>query len=233
MFDSWHILRTPSALGLPSKAVVLTFDDGPNPCHETTGLLLDVLQHRQVRACFDLVGEQVAGCPELVRRIAADGHLIANHSFSHPFPIGRIRWITEQIKPTERAIGEALQVSDYRSRFLRPPNGLLTPSLRDALRQCELRPLPVTCYLGDDKHGPATADRVLAKLLACLRRDDGGIVVLHDGRCRPFGQGAGDTESLHSGGNRSWVPEAVETLLTTLHPEGFRFDIEPLARIRE
>ncbi len=232
LLEHCHILRTFPSLGLPPKTVVLTFDDGPNPHNGITADLLDVLQRQQVRACFDLIGVQASRCPQLVRRIAAEGHLIANHSYTHPFPVGNIRWIPEQIDPTERAIGEALGITGYHSRFFRPPNGFLTPAMREAMRQRELRLLPITFYAGDAEHGPATSRRVLAKMLARLRRDEGGIIVLHDRRCRPFGLGEGDTASPHSGGNRGWVPGAVDTLLAMLQPEGFHFDIESLERMQ-
>ena len=233
LLECCHILRAYSSLGLPSKTVILTFDDGPNPHNQTTEHLLEVLRQHRVRACFDLIGEQASRCPDLVRRIAAGGHLIANHSYTHPFPVGLIRWIPDQIDPTDRVIGEALGVNEYHSRYFRPPNGLLTPTLHDAMRRRALRLLPVTFYVHDTEAGPATAQHVLAKILAHLRRDEGGILVLHDRRSRrPFDPGEGETTSPSNGLNRTWVPGAVDTLLATLQPEGFHFDIELLERMR-
>ena len=62
--------------------LALTFDDGPNPAW--TPRLLDVLASHDVRATFFLLGSRAQAEPELVRRIAAAGHLIGNHSWSHP-----------------------------------------------------------------------------------------------------------------------------------------------------
>ena len=59
----------------------LTFDDGPDP--ENTPRLLDVLDRHRARATFFMVGERAARHPDLVRRVAAAGHEIGNHSFSH------------------------------------------------------------------------------------------------------------------------------------------------------
>ena len=230
MLESCHILRTFSSLGLPPKTVVLTFDDGPNPRTGTTDALLDVLRHHQVRACFDPIGVQVERCPELVRRIAQAGHLMANHSFTHPFPIAPIRWLSAEIDPTERAIGQALGIAGYASRFFRPPQGILTPSLRAAMRQRDLRVLPVSFFIHDTIYSPATAHRLLAGLLAGLRRDAGGIIVLHDDRCtRPL-SAIGDPDSPHSAANRTWVPGVVDALISTLRPEGFHFGIDALER---
>src|ERR1035438_9068452 len=72
------------ALIAPSRPIelALTFDDGPNPAW--TPRLLDILATHQVRATFFLVGSYAQAEPALVRRIAAAGHLIGNHSWSHP-----------------------------------------------------------------------------------------------------------------------------------------------------
>src|SRR5580692_11309137 len=62
--------------------LALTFDDGPNP--EWTPRLLDILAAHEVRATFFVVGQYAHTEPALVRRIAAAGHLIGNHSWTHP-----------------------------------------------------------------------------------------------------------------------------------------------------
>jgi len=67
--------RRPGELGL-------TFDDGPNPAW--TPQLLDLLASHEVKATFFLVGKFAQAEPELVRRIQSAGHLIGNHSWSHP-----------------------------------------------------------------------------------------------------------------------------------------------------
>ena len=62
--------------------LALTFDDGPNPAW--TPQLLDVLAKHGVKATFFMVGSFAEAEPELVRRVAEAGHLIGNHSWSHP-----------------------------------------------------------------------------------------------------------------------------------------------------
>jgi glycosyltransferase involved in cell wall biosynthesis/peptidoglycan/xylan/chitin deacetylase (PgdA/CDA1 family) len=64
-----------------SKSVSLTFDDGPHPEH--TPRLLDMLKRHAIQATFFVVGRRVQAYPDLVRRIAAEGHDVANHSFFH------------------------------------------------------------------------------------------------------------------------------------------------------
>jgi peptidoglycan-N-acetylglucosamine deacetylase len=62
--------------------VAMTFDDGPHPT--LTSRLLDILKTKGVKATFFLIGQNAAAYPDIVRRIAAEGHEIGNHSWSHP-----------------------------------------------------------------------------------------------------------------------------------------------------
>jgi peptidoglycan/xylan/chitin deacetylase (PgdA/CDA1 family) len=100
--------------------VVLTFDDGPDP--ENTPRILDVLAREDVPAVFFIVGERLS-CPgalDIVRRAASAGHLIGNHTFSHPklteLPPEDIR---TQILQTHDLIAEF----EPKRKLFRPPYG--------------------------------------------------------------------------------------------------------------
>ncbi|HEX5541718.1 MAG TPA: glycosyltransferase [Micromonospora sp.] len=67
---------------LPPRTIALTFDDGPDPVW--TPRILDVLRRHQAHATFFVLGSQVARHPELTRRIAAEGHELGVHTFTHP-----------------------------------------------------------------------------------------------------------------------------------------------------
>ena len=66
---------------MPEKYVALTFDDGPWP--EITEQLLDGLAERGAKATFFLIGEQIAGHEDTVRRMADEGHQVGSHTFTH------------------------------------------------------------------------------------------------------------------------------------------------------
>ena len=64
------------------KVVALTFDDGPNPA--TTNQALDTLSKYGIKATFFVLGKNVSGNEEILKRMKSDGHVIGNHSWSHP-----------------------------------------------------------------------------------------------------------------------------------------------------
>lgn len=109
--------------------LALTFDDGPHP--ELTPKLLDILRQKGVRATFFVLGGNVAKYPEIARRIVAEGHEIANHSYSHPaLPrLGAAR-LKDEVGGTCDIIQ---QVTGRRPASMRPPYGALNASVEHAL----------------------------------------------------------------------------------------------------
>jgi peptidoglycan-N-acetylglucosamine deacetylase len=79
--QTWMI-DTTSAPPPNSKLIALTFDDGPDPANTPT--ILDILQRNNVKATFFVVGRQVNYHPHLVRREYQEGHMVGNHSYTHP-----------------------------------------------------------------------------------------------------------------------------------------------------
>ncbi len=111
--------------------IALTFDDGPHP--ELTPKLLDILRQKGVRATFFVIGSNVAKYPEIARRIVAEGHEIANHSYTHPAltKIGMAR-VNDEIEKTCVAIEQA---TGRRPIAMRPPYGALNASVERSLLQ--------------------------------------------------------------------------------------------------
>jgi len=100
-------------------ALAMTFDDGPHPVN--TPKLLDLLKSRNIKATFFLVGERVKMHPEIVRRILAEGHEVANHTWTHPSLVSiSDEKIRSEFQRTADAIWDAAQ---YRPHIMRPPFG--------------------------------------------------------------------------------------------------------------
>jgi peptidoglycan/xylan/chitin deacetylase (PgdA/CDA1 family) len=113
------------------NAVSLTFDDGPDP--ERTPAILEVLRSNQINAAFFCIGRKISGNEELIHRIDREGHILANHSYSHHFffdffPAGRIAGELEQ---TNKIISELIQ---KKPAFFRPPYGVTTPHIAKAVK---------------------------------------------------------------------------------------------------
>jgi peptidoglycan/xylan/chitin deacetylase (PgdA/CDA1 family) len=107
-----------------SREVCLTFDDGPHP--EYTPALLDVLWSYRVAATFFVVGQQAEKHPDLVGRMAAEGHVIANHSHTHARPEGTTACqLLQEVQATEEVLARVLGL---RPRLVRPPYGRATPA---------------------------------------------------------------------------------------------------------
>ena len=102
-----------------TRCVALTFDDGPGPY---TAGLLDTLKKKGVRATFFMLGENVGSHRDVVRRMALEGHELANHSWSHPQLTGMSSaGVRSQIQRTQKVISDAS--GGVRPTLMRPPYG--------------------------------------------------------------------------------------------------------------
>jgi peptidoglycan/xylan/chitin deacetylase (PgdA/CDA1 family) len=186
----------------PTQAA-LTFDDGPNEI--ATPRLLDLLAQHKVRATFFCMGAFARQQPALVRRIVAQGHLLGNHTMTHPRlslqPAARIH--------QELADCNALleDIAGAPIRFFRPPFGARRPIVLRIAREVGL--IPVMWNVTGYDWTPIGPDGILRNLTRGLarnqRRNRASNLLLHDGGHTAMGAPRIDT--VH----------AVQQLLTT-HP---------------
>ena len=152
-----------------TKYVALTFDDGPR--QGTTDLLLDGLKARGADATFFVVGEEAQGNPELVKRMAAEGHQVGNHTWSHVRLEGATESvIKEEVVRTETLLEELLGGGDY---WLRPPYGQMTPGTESLVQ------VPMVKWSVDPRDWES---RNTEKVVQAVLRDvkPNSIVLLHD-----------------------------------------------------
>lgn len=120
-----------NAISTSRPVIALTFDDGPHP--ELTPKLLDILREKGVRATFFVIGGNVDKYPEIARRIVAEGHEIANHSYSHPALTGvGPAGLYQELKGTSDAI---LRATGRLPRSMRPPYGANNAQVERAVLQ--------------------------------------------------------------------------------------------------
>lgn len=156
------------------KIVVLTFDDGPNEPY--TSLLLDLLKAEGVKAVFFVVGKNVERLPQVARRIVDEGHVIANHSYSH-FLLTKLspQDILWEITEGEQAIESATGVKPYLFRF---PYGAMNSSIAKSISRQGYS------IVGWSSHGydwviPRSPKKIAKDVLKRIR--PGTIILLHDG----------------------------------------------------
>jgi peptidoglycan/xylan/chitin deacetylase (PgdA/CDA1 family) len=199
--------RTVIAGGDPAE-IALTFDDGPNDA--ATMQLLEVLARHNVRASFFMIGRFVHQRPDIVRAVHAAGHLLGNHTMTHPWlawQSGRI--IREELRGCNQALEDVLGAP---VRYMRPPHGARRPAVLHIARELGLT-LVQWNVMGND-WAPIGADGVLRKvqrgLEAVRERGRSANILLHDGY------------DQRMGADRSATVQATDRLLTQLIASGSR-----------
>ena len=170
----------PQTLPLGDHEVVLTFDDGPWP--PTTARVLAALAHECVRATFFLIGKHASERPELVRKIAAEGHTIGHHTWSHR-SLMRIKpdETTEEIDRGISAVEMALHgvsTTTPSTPFFRFPGFESTPATLDLLQSRGIVVFGADLWASD--WNPVAPRQELKLITDRLMAAGKGIILFHD-----------------------------------------------------
>lgn len=151
------------------KRIALTFDDGPHPIY--TEKLLDGLSEREIKASFFLLGKQCERYPDIVERIAEEGHLIGNHTYSHIQLTGKnLERFQEELVQTSGII-ETLTGTQV--TYVRPPFGVWNKKIEESLNM-----LPVFWNIDPLDWCTSNSDNVCYRVTS--KAKDNAIVLLHD-----------------------------------------------------
>jgi peptidoglycan/xylan/chitin deacetylase (PgdA/CDA1 family) len=165
----------PQSLPLNDGEVILTFDDGPFPA--TTNPILESLEREQVKASFFMIGRNARENPDIVRRIGAQGHTIANHTMNHRWlnKLGHeqaVREITDGQDAIQQALGRAI------APHFRFPGFVDTPELLTELSRRNMAVWGTDLWASD--WTPMSADQQLKLVLFRLKQRKKGILLFHD-----------------------------------------------------
>ncbi len=154
-----------------SNEVAITFDDGPNVT--TTPTVMKILDAAGVKGTFFLVGKAIDAEPQIARDLAADGHLVGNHSYHHD----NWSWLTPgypELQETQNAFARNLGTCPV---WFRPPHGQKTPMMERVVHKHGMRMALWDVSVGDwtTNDADAIAQHVLARV------KPGSIIDLHDG----------------------------------------------------
>lgn len=178
------------------RQLAITFDDGPNP--SITPQFLDLLDRYQARATFFLIGRYARECPHLVREISDRGHLIGNHTQTHPnlFWLGPAQ-IRDELRRCQDAIARACVAP---AKWFRPPFGLRNPALAGAARVLDMRVVMWSLIPGD---WHAESDEWLIGRMEPIADHAKDV---------PTQTGSGDVLCLHDGSHRGQSADRTHTL---------------------
>jgi peptidoglycan/xylan/chitin deacetylase (PgdA/CDA1 family) len=187
------------------RAVALTFDDGPNP--DATPLILDALKARSVHATFFILGRHAERWPELVKRVADEGHAIGNHGYYHrKLHFKSPAYVRRDLTLGTRMIEQACGV---RPALFRAPHGFRSPWVTSIARALGQRTVGWSLGVWDsDRPG---ADVIAERTVAGAR--PGSILLLHDG------------DGYDAAGDRMQTAHAVPLLVDRLLEQDYRFDL--------
>jgi peptidoglycan/xylan/chitin deacetylase (PgdA/CDA1 family) len=191
--------------GLPRSAcqLALTYDDGPNDPH--TLRLLEVLAWHDVKATFFMIGRYVRQRPEIAREVVKTGHMIGNHTFTHPLlTLKSSAEIRRELVDCRAALQDA--IGEHSSLF-RPPFGGRRPAVLRLARELGLEPV-MWNVTGYDWNAPPAAV-IEGKVTSHIRGGD--VILLHDGGHREMGA------------DRSQTVLATDHLIARYKAESYEF----------
>ncbi|MEH7333051.1 polysaccharide deacetylase family protein [Neobacillus drentensis] len=181
------------------KVIAITFDDGPNPIY--TPQVLEIFSEVGGKATFFMIGEQMSKYPEMVKKVAEQGHEIGNHTFTHP----KLSQLTQEECSEEIERNESLveDLAGQKPVVFRPP---YLDYNHETLSVLEQKSYPMIGALNLEAHDweQPGVDHILAKTRDCAR--NGSILLFHDGY-----------------GDRSQTIEAVRILVAELSSQGYQF----------
>ena len=185
------------------RTVALTFDDGPS---EGTLRLLDYLHRERIWATFFQCGMNVRRLPHIAGRVAAAGHQLGNHTFSHPkLPFKSRQFIEREFTEAQKIITFETGVAPM---LLRPPYGFRWAGMRAVQEKLSLLGVLWT-VIGNDWCWPA--ERIRRHVLQHV--SPGGIICLHDGR------------GVQAEPDISETIKALQKIVPVLKDQGYSFEV--------
>jgi peptidoglycan-N-acetylglucosamine deacetylase len=182
------------------KGIALTIDDGPSP--EYTPQVLRLLERYRVTATFSMIGLEVAAYPGLVREVAAAGHTIANHTWSH----ADLAYLPPALiaDQGDRATAAIHKATGHAPSLFRAPYGAWSPAVLEYCARAGMTPLDWSVDPRDWSRPGVSA--IVRNIMGNTRT--GSIILEHDG-----------------GGNRSQTVAALKIVLPRLLDVGYHFAI--------
>ena len=197
---NFHV-KSINSLATTKKSVLLTFDDGPH--NPNTTAVLEVLKKHDVKALFCVIGKHVPGNETMIRQIIGDGHLLANHSYSHAFWFDV--WSTKKVMDDLEACEQIIKRYQPQSRLFRPPYGVTNPNIAKAIKKLNLQSIGWNIRSYDTSTNDI--EKITQRILSQLK--PGAIILLHD--------------------RLEYMPQLLEKLIPVIKEQGYSFNANELS----
>ncbi|WP_413175201.1 polysaccharide deacetylase family protein [Anabaena azotica] len=191
--------ETIKAVTLPSdqKVIALTFDDGPWP--KSTAQILDILKKNHIKGTFFVLGQNVKNYPDLTKRIVAEGHSIANHTWHHWYHQMNPQTAAFEVANTTDII---FKTTGVKTGLFRPPGGIMTNGVAGYARSNKFAIIMWSADSTD--YSRPTVPRLINNIFKSAK--PGGIVLMHDG-----------------GGDRTHTVKALPEIINKFRKQGYEF----------
>lgn len=187
----WH-------LDTKKKIVALTFDDGPDPRY--TPEILNILKKNKIKATFFDIGSKMKQYPLIVKRQVKEGHLIGNHTYTHPdLIVESEKTVYKELEETEKIIENETGLRTY---LFRPPKGLLDSNIFNSVQNLGYK--IILWGVGVENHSLKTPQQLANRVIA--NTYPGTIILAHDGRL-----------------DRTKTVAAVKIIISKLKKKGYKF----------
>lgn len=190
--------KTIKQVSLPPgrKVIALTFDDGPWP--KTTEQILDILKENNIKATFFWVGAALTNHRDIAKRVADEGHALANHTWNHRYH--RVSQ-AEAAREIDRTADLMEELTGTQTFYFRPPGGVMNNGLVDYVYSQNYANI---MWSVDSQDWRSSADAIAKNVIGDAK--SGGIVLMHDG-----------------GGNRTPTVKALPGIIKELKQQGYEF----------
>ncbi|HSZ25658.1 MAG TPA: polysaccharide deacetylase family protein [Cytophagaceae bacterium] len=171
--ESGFFIKSICRLDTNEKIIALTFDDGPDPIN--TPLILDILNKNSLHATFFVIGKKIKENESLLKRIKSEGHIIANHSFSHSyfFDFYPTKKVIADLERSSVLIKNSIGVTP---KLFRPPYGVTNPNIARAVSQLHL--ISIGWNIRSLDTVIKNSDKLYKRIVQRIK--PGSIILLHD-----------------------------------------------------
>lgn len=173
-----------------TKRAFLTFDDGPST---VTPTILDVLKQENIKASFFVLGSRVNAMPEMTKRIYDEGHYVANHGYSHSYSAiyASPQAVLDEFNECNKAVRNAIGVSDYHSHLFRFPGGLpggkyaeIKRQAKELLSQNDIVNIDWNALTGDAETANPTVEFEMQRIQETVNNKSSVVILMHDAQAK-------------------------------------------------